>query len=158
MLSMANTPLNKLRAASWRVALVATACGWLAVASAPAAAPKAAQAAAKPALRGMNWDSIKAMPDWSGMWTPGRPPASAAPARQGGPGAAPAAPGAAAAPPAAFVFGAGVPLTPKYAAIRDARMVLVRGQGDKGVDEIPLEQQRPVPAEWHAREHGPRLS
>jgi hypothetical protein len=36
------------------------------------------------------------------------------------------------------VFGAGVPLTPKYAAIRDARMVLVRGQGDKGVDEIPL--------------------
>ena len=36
------------------------------------------------------------------------------------------------------MFGLGVPLTPKYAALRDANMVRVRGESAKGVDDIPL--------------------
>jgi hypothetical protein len=72
------------------------------------------------ALRGQNWDSIKRLPDWSGVWAPSRP----ATASRGPPGAA------------NFVFGADVPLKPKYAEMRDQRMAAVRG--DKGRDKIPL--------------------
>ena len=119
-----------IRTARLNVVLVAAACVFLSVdgssvdAASRAANASAAQrpAATKPALRGQNWDSIKNMPDWSGMWTPGRPPAGTPPAG-GGPG---------------LMFGMGVPLTPKYAALRDARMVRVRGEGPKGVDDIPL--------------------
>ena len=104
---------------------MAAACGLLSLAGQPAsAATHGAKAGARPrpALRGQTWDSIKTMPDWAGMWTPGRPPAGV-PAAGGGAGA---------------IFGAGVPLTPKYAAIRDARMKRVRGEGPGGVNDIPL--------------------
>ena len=107
---------------SLRTVLVAAACGMLGVAWQPASA--ATHDAAKSHLRGQTWDSIKTMPDWSGMWTPGRPPAGEPARAPGGGGGA--------------IFGAGVPLTPKYAAIRDARMLRVRGEGPGGVADIPL--------------------
>ena len=90
----------------------------------PASAAQDAKVSApsKSHLRGRTWDSIKKMPDWSGMWTPGRPPAGV-PAAFGG---------------ATAIFGGGVPLTPKYAAMRDARMKRVRGEGPGGVADIPL--------------------
>jgi hypothetical protein len=78
-------------------------------------------ALAHPALRGQTWDSIKRLPDWTGVWAPSRP---AAPPRNAGVGAA------------GFVFGGDVPLKPKYAAMRDERMAAVRG--DRGKDKIPL--------------------
>jgi hypothetical protein len=78
-------------------------------------------AASPNSLRGQSWDSIKSLPDWSGVWAPSRP---AAPPR----GAAAGAGG--------FVFGADVPLKPKYAAMRDERMAAVRGE--RGRDKIPL--------------------
>jgi hypothetical protein len=88
------------------------------------AAPHAGWAAGdpKPELRGQTWDSIKRLPDWSGVWAPSRPPAASR-----GPGQGPG---------VGFVFGGTVPLTPKYAAIRDERMAAVRG--DRGLDKIPL--------------------
>ena len=73
------------------------------------------------ALRGQTWDSIKRLPDWTGVWAPSRP---AAPPRNGGVGGK------------GFVFGGDVPLKPKYAAMRDERMAAVRG--DRGRDKIPL--------------------
>lgn len=76
----------------------------------------------KPELRGQTWDSIKRLPDWSGVWAPSRPPAASR-----GPGQGPG---------VGFVFGGTVPLKPKYAAIRDERMAAVRG--DRGLDKIPL--------------------
>jgi hypothetical protein len=80
------------------------------------------EAAASPnSLRGQNWDSIKGLPDWSGVWAPSRPAAPPRGAAGGGAG---------------FVFGADVPLKPKYAAMRDERMAAVRG--DRGRDKIPL--------------------
>jgi hypothetical protein len=101
--------------------LSAAACSLLLLGGRPARAA----APPKPILRGQSWDSLKSLPDWSGVWAPGRPPE------------APTAPGSAAGQrPGGFVFGAGAPLTPKYAAIRDARMIAVRG--DKGSDAIPL--------------------
>ena len=75
-----------------------------------------------PPLRGQTWDSIKKLPDWSGVWAPSRP--------------APAQRGAGAGPGVGFVFGASVPLKPKYAEMRDERMAAVRGE--KGLDKIPL--------------------
>jgi hypothetical protein len=78
----------------------------------------------KPELRGMSWDSIKNMPDWSrGMWTPGRPRPGVAPPTQR---------------PAGFAFGSDVPFTPKYRAKSDARMKRVRGEGPGGENDIPL--------------------
>jgi hypothetical protein len=102
-----------------RTALVVAACGLL------AATWPAGRASAVPqaAVRGQSWDSIKRLPDWSGVWAPSRPSA----ASRGSAGA----PGG-----ASFVFGADVPLKPKYAAMRDERMAAVRG--DKGRDKIPL--------------------
>jgi hypothetical protein len=82
--------------------------------------PSRAEDASKVALRGLSWDSIKQLPDWSGVWAPSRPQR---PRGSAGPGAG-------------FVFGADVPLKPKYAAERDERMAAVRG--DKGLDKIPL--------------------
>jgi hypothetical protein len=102
-------------------ALLVTACGLLAVSGQPAHAAQTSQAA----LRGQDWDSIKQMPDWSGTWAPSRPPPPPT-----GAGQTPR-PGA-----AGFVFGADVPLKPKYAAMRDERMAAVRG--DRGQDKIPL--------------------
>jgi hypothetical protein len=79
--------------------------------------------AAKAALRGGTWDSIKNLPDWSGMWTPGaRPPGAARGQLPQGSGA----------------FGSALPFKPKYKAMADARMLRVRGQGAGGVDDIPL--------------------
>ena len=75
-------------------------------------------------LRGMSWDSIAKMPDWStGMWTPTRPPPGATQPQAERPGAG---------------FGANVPFTPKYRAKADARMLRVRGMGAGGRDDIPL--------------------
>jgi hypothetical protein len=101
--------------------LVVAACGLLAVNGQPAHAAQAPQTA----LRGQDWDSIKQLPDWSGVWAPSRPPPPST-----GAGQAPR-PGA-----GSFVFGADVPLKPNYAAMRDERMAAVRG--DKGRDKIPL--------------------
>jgi hypothetical protein len=79
--------------------------------------------AAKTALRGGTWDSIKNLPDWSGMWTPGaRPPGVASAQLPQGSGA----------------FGSALPFKPKYQAMAAARMVRVRGQGAGGIDDIPL--------------------
>jgi hypothetical protein len=98
-----------------RAPIIIAACAFFVVAgyAAPAAPPTA--------VRGQSWDSIKGLPDWSGVWAPSRP---SAPPRgaQGGAGG--------------FVFGADVPLKPKYAAMRDERMAAVRG--DRGRDKIPL--------------------
>jgi hypothetical protein len=83
----------------------------------------------KAELRGMTWDSILKMPDWGrGMWTPGPPPAAVKTPR---PVASPEAGGVGG-------FGSGVPFTPKYRAISDARMLRVRGQGPGGQADIPL--------------------
>jgi hypothetical protein len=143
MLLITNAHLRRPRLLTGtRAVLLATACAWLNVGNATRAAAQSVStpsAGTKAALRGQTWDSIKDMPDWSGMWTPGRPPASATPPRPpAGAARPPAAPAPGATPPAGFVFGANVPLTPKYAALRDARMVRVRGDTDKGVDDVPL--------------------
>jgi hypothetical protein len=88
--------------------------------AAPAStAPAPTAATPHPALRGQTWDSIKRLPDWSGVWAPSRPLLPRNPAAAGG-----------------FVFGGDVPLKPKYAAMRDERMAAVRGE--KGRDKIPL--------------------
>jgi len=71
------------------------------------------------ASRGQTWDSIKRLPDWSGVWAPSRPQLPRNPVSNSG-----------------FVFGGDVPLKPKYAAIRDERMAAVRGE--RGRDKIPL--------------------
>jgi hypothetical protein len=122
---------DELRAASFRTAFVALACAMLVVALQPsdgmAQTPKSKttqKAATKPALRGMSWDSIKAMPDWSGMWTPGRPPADAPrpPAGTGGGGP----------------FAQGAPYKPEFAAKNAERMARVRGDGPGGEANIPL--------------------
>jgi hypothetical protein len=120
-----------LRIVRRNAVLVGAAWGLLVVGATLATAADAA----KPALRGMSWDSIKQMPDWSGMWTPGPPPAGVAqPARPANVAPAGGLPGAA----APRGFGANVPFTPKYRAIADARMVRVLGQGSEGVKDIPL--------------------
>ncbi len=91
-------------------------------------------------LRGMTWDSIKAQPDWSGMWTPGRPPPG-----EGGParrrprrrawrtrrrtGGAPGGPAG---------FGGGMPYKPEYAAKNAARFKRLQGDGPGGEADIPL--------------------
>jgi len=101
------------------IALLTIASSLLALAALPTLA-----AETKPELRGMTWDSIAKMPDWStGMWTPGRPPAAVAqPAAERPTGG----------------FGANVPFTPKYRAMADARMLRVRGLGPGGREDIPL--------------------
>jgi len=101
-----------------RAALAVAACGLLAAAGYTSRA-----AEPQPPLRGQNWDSIKQLPDWSGVWAPSRPaPPPRAPGAPGGLGS--------------FVFGGDVPLKPKYAAMRDERMAAVRGE--RGRDKIPL--------------------
>jgi hypothetical protein len=105
--------------ANKRCRLVLATCGWLVMAG--------GSVHAAPVLRGGDWDSIKQLPDWSGVWAPqppGPPPASTAPGKTPGP------------PGAGVLFGFGVPLLPKYAALRDERMAAVRG--DRGRDKIPL--------------------
>jgi len=82
----------------------------------------AVSATPKSQLPGGNWDSIKKLPDWSGMWTPGRAPDDApASDKAGGMGA---------------IFGFGIPFNKKYADYRDLRMSYVRG--DHGMDKVPL--------------------
>ena len=71
--------------------------------------------------RGLTWDSIKKLPDWSGMWTPGRPPAGAASLGSAG-----------------GIFGNTAPLKPEYAAYRDRRVKAVEGKGEQGLEGIPL--------------------
>ena len=93
---------------------------WYAPASAQQSPPAAGNAAAQ--LPGGTYDSIKKLPDWSGMWTPGRPPADAPPEDKQ--------------MYARGIFGEGIPLAPKYAQARDARLKAVTGQ--LGVDKIPL--------------------
>ena len=105
------------RALSRRVLLTAIA---IVVPIAALLGPRSASFGAE-LLRGMTWDSIKTLPDWSGMWTPIRPPAGFP--SIGSPGG---------------IFGEGVPLTPKYAAIRDQRVKAVAGNGPEGVNGIPL--------------------
>jgi hypothetical protein len=100
--------------------LVMTACGLFAAASEWAHSAQATRP-------GADWDSVKQLPDWSGVWAP-EPPAP--PPKSTGAGKAPT-PSA-----AGGVFGFGVPLKPKYAAMRDERMAAVRG--DRGRDNIPL--------------------
>jgi hypothetical protein len=72
-------------------------------------------------LRGQNWDSIKTLPDWSGMWTPGPPPPGAK--SLGAPGG---------------IFGKTAPLKPDLAAYRDKRVKAVAGEGEQGTAGIPL--------------------
>ena len=102
--------------ASIRAALAACACIAL-------VAPLAATSATpKEQLPGGTYDSIKKLPDWSGMWAPGRPPADAS-----------------AEDKQAYsrgIFGEGIPLAPKYAKARDERLKAVTGQ--LGLDKIPL--------------------
>jgi hypothetical protein len=116
---------TNLQFADARISLITVVCLFaLTVQSANAA--EASQAAG----RGMSWESIEKLPDWGrGMWTPGRPPAAAAPA-----------PGQPAAPRPAGVgaFGGNIPFTPKYKAMSDARMLRVRGLGPGGREDIPL--------------------
>src|SRR5581483_8371311 len=83
-------------------------------------APQAPRAAPS-TLRGQSWDSIKTLPDWSGMWTP-IPPPQGAPSL-GSPGG---------------IFGTTAPLKPELAAYRDKRVKSVAGEGDQGVNGIPL--------------------
>lgn len=97
-----------------RCALFVVVIGSLALGAYAATADKAA-------MPGGSWDSIKKLPDWSGMWTPTRPPPGAH--SLGAPGG---------------IFGDTAPLTPKYAAIRDKRVQAVRGEGEQGVNGIPL--------------------
>lgn len=76
----------------------------------------------KSQLPGGSWDSIKRLPDWSGMWTPGKAPEDApASDKAGGMG---------------MLFGFGIPFNQKYADYRDLRMSYVRG--DHGMDKVPL--------------------
>jgi hypothetical protein len=84
--------------------------------------PLAGAVTPKNQLPGGSWDSIKKLPDWSGMWAPSRPPDDA-PAidKTGAPGA---------------IFGFGIPFNQKYADYRDKRMSYVRG--DHGMDKVPL--------------------
>ncbi len=77
-----------------------------------------------PNLPGGRWDSIKTLPDWSGMWQPGKPPANAPVADQAG--------------AQGSIFGFGTPLKPQYAAARDKRMLAVKGQGPDGLKGVPL--------------------
>jgi hypothetical protein len=115
-----------LGTASLCAALAATACGAALITGHPSKA--AAQTASTPAkpntkLRGMTWDSIKAQPDWSGMWTPGRPPAGTpAPPRPAGGGG----------------FGSDIPYKPEYIAKNAERFKRVQGLGPGGEADIPL--------------------
>ena len=99
--------------------LVVTNCVMLAVAG---EAVQGAQAASTNTA----WDVIKQLPDWSGVWAPA-PPAAPPKSAAGQPPVPSAAGG---------VFGYGVPVKPKYAAMRDERMAAVRGE--RGRDKIPL--------------------
>lgn len=103
---------------------IALACGVAPVSAAAQTmkAPASTVSAKKPVLRGMTWDSIKGMPDWSGMWTPGRPP--------------PGTPRPAIAPGGGFTSGA--PYKPEIAARNAARFARVRGAGPGGETDIPL--------------------
>jgi hypothetical protein len=92
------------------------------VCSAALAAPLAASAATKSQLPGGSWDSIKRLPDWSGMWTPGKAPDDAPASDKVG--------------VQGTLFGFGIPFNQKYADYRDKRMSYVRG--DHGMDKVPL--------------------
>jgi hypothetical protein len=100
--------------------LVVTTCGWLAMAAEPA---RSAQAGGP----SVDWDALKQLPDWSGVWAPAPPPPPPK-STVAGPPPGPSAAGG--------IFGFGVPLKPKYAAMRDERMAAVRGE--RGRDNIPL--------------------
>jgi hypothetical protein len=76
----------------------------------------------KSQLPGGNWDSIKKLPDWSGMWTPGKAPDDAPASDKAG--------------AMGMLFGFGIPFNEKYADYRDRRMSYVRG--DHGMDKVPL--------------------
>jgi hypothetical protein len=115
------------RRSHWRVQGVVVACAAFVLVGAWTGLDAQRQPATPggAALRGMTWDSIKTLPDWSGMWTPGAP----SPAQ---------APGQPAPPAAGGPFGAGIPFTPAYQARADARMLRVRGQAAGGQADIPL--------------------
>jgi hypothetical protein len=100
--------------------LVVTVCGLFAVAGRPAHSAQATRP-------GADWDSVKQLPDWFGVWAP-EPPAPPSKSAAAGKAPGPSAAGG--------VFGYGVPLKSKYAAMRDERMAAVRG--DRGRDNIPL--------------------
>jgi hypothetical protein len=106
---------TRFRGGAWTAMLAAGAC--LALAGSPAAA------APNPALRGMTWESIKGLPDWSGMWQP----LFKAPEGVADPGL-----------PVGGFLGGTAPLTPKYEALRQKRMLAVRGEGEKGLEGVPL--------------------
>ncbi len=114
-------------AASLRAVLIGAACAVLTVGLPAGAIAQAAKpAVAKSTLRGGTWDSIKALPDWSGMWTPGRPPAGVPqPPRPAGNFAT-------------LGFMAGAPFKPEIAAQSAARMARVRGDSPGGEADIPL--------------------
>jgi hypothetical protein len=102
-----------------RLRVVVTICGLLALMAGPARSVQAAGSS-------VDWDALKQLPDWSGVWAPAPPPPpKSTPAGQPPPPSA-----------AGGVFGYGVPLKPKYAAMRDERMAAVRGE--RGRDNIPL--------------------
>jgi hypothetical protein len=99
---------------SVRILIAALACAlFVCAVQAPRAAPST--------VRGQSWDSIKTLPDWSGMWTPIPPPHGAQ--SLGSPGG---------------IFGTTAPLKPELAAYRDKRVKSVAGDGDEGVNGIPL--------------------
>ena len=101
---------------SIRAALAACAC------FAIIAPLEAISATPKEQLAGGTYDSIKKLPDWSGMWAPGRPPADASTEDKQSYGRG--------------IFGEGIPLAPKYAKVRDERLKAVTGQLGEG--KIPL--------------------
>jgi hypothetical protein len=63
-----------MRVGAWYYIILLVIGGWLAVASG------AVHAAGKAVPRGGDWDSIKQLPDWSGVWAP-QPPGRTARSR-----------------------------------------------------------------------------
>ncbi len=82
--------------------------------------------APKSAPRAPDYDSLKRLPDWSGMWTPG----AKAPEAVGKKGAK--------LPQGSGAFGSKIPFRPKYQALADSRWKRVQGASAGGVDDIPL--------------------
>jgi hypothetical protein len=109
---------GRLSASAGRFTLLIGACGALVLGAIPNAE---AQTTSNTSLRGGTLASIASLPDWSGMWAPGRaPPGEPAELRSPGP------------------MANGAPFKPEIAAQNAARMKRVTGNGAGGEADIPL--------------------